>query len=46
MAVNTAWSLWTVWTLYPIVSQALRRPPAHGAGGVARAALRAAGATA
>lgn len=28
MAVNTAWSLWTVWTLYPIASQALRRPPA------------------
>lgn len=28
MVVNTAWSLWTMWTLYPIVRQALRRPPA------------------
>jgi hypothetical protein len=33
MAVNTLWSLWTVWTLYPIVSQALRRPPAEDGGG-------------
>ena len=33
MVVNTAWSLWTVWTLYPIVSQALRRPPAAGGEG-------------
>jgi cellulose synthase (UDP-forming) len=37
MAVNTAWALWTVWTLYPVVSQAFRRPPARG-GGAAGAA--------
>ena len=33
MVVNTVWSLWTVWTLYPIASQALRRPPAAGGDG-------------